>query len=175
MSQASSSSAALPIAYAALRILIVVTWVVGAAIVVLLVAIPHREWILSSLDLAPSPEADRVIRGLRMIAVVGIVSIPLYNVILKKLVAIIETVRAGDPFVAVNAQRLQSMAWAMLALQMLGMGVGAISDAISSPAHPIDVDGSSSIGGWLAVLLTFVLARVFAHGTAMRDELEGTV
>ena len=29
--------------------------------------------------------------------------------------------------------------------------------------------------GWLAVLLTFLLARVFAEGTLMRDDLEGTV
>ena len=29
--------------------------------------------------------------------------------------------------------------------------------------------------GWLAVLLLFVLARVFNHGTRIRDDLEGTV
>ena len=28
---------------------------------------------------------------------------------------------------------------------------------------------------WLAVLLTFVLARVFAEGARMRDDLQGTV
>jgi len=31
-----------------------------------------------------------------------------------------------------------------------------------------------SIDGWLAVLFTFLLARVFAVGTLMRDDLEGT-
>jgi hypothetical protein len=31
-----------------------------------------------------------------------------------------------------------------------------------------------SINGWLAVLLTFLLARVFARGTLMREDLEGT-
>ena len=91
------------------------------------------------------------------------------------LLAIIDTVRAGDPFVAVNAQRLQAIAWAMLALQGLGVMMGAIAKAISTPAHPIDIDAGFSTGGWLAVLLTFVLARVFAHGTAMRDDLQGTV
>ena len=29
--------------------------------------------------------------------------------------------------------------------------------------------------GWLAVIMTFVLARVFAEGTLMREDLEGTV
>jgi hypothetical protein len=33
----------------------------------------------------------------------------------------------------------------------------------------------SRINGWLAVLLTFLLARVFAEGTRMREDLEGTV
>jgi hypothetical protein len=84
-------------------------------------------------------------------------------------------VRAGDPFVAENAQRLQAIAWALLAVQILSMVVGAIGTAISSPAHPIHLDAGFSINGWLAVLLTFLLARVFAEGTLMRDDLEGTV
>ena len=62
MSGPASSSAALPIAYVVLRILIVVNWLGGAAIVVLLVAMPTRQWIMSSLDLSPSAEADRVVR-----------------------------------------------------------------------------------------------------------------
>jgi hypothetical protein len=32
-----------------------------------------------------------------------------------------------------------------------------------------------NLAGWLVTLLVFVLARVFAAGTAMRDELEGTI
>lgn len=35
--------------------------------------------------------------------------------------------------------------------------------------------GAGSIPVWLAVLFTFVLARVFAEGTLMREDLEGTV
>ena len=31
------------------------------------------------------------------------------------------------------------------------------------------------MNGWLAIILTFVLARVFAEGTLMRADLEGTV
>ena len=46
---------------------------------------------------------------------------------------------------------------------------------MSTPAHPVHLDAGFSINGWLAVLLTFVLARVFAQGALMRDELEGTV
>ena len=39
----------------------------------------------------------------------------------------------------------------------------------------LDLDAGFSINGWLAVLLTFLLARVFAEGTLMREDLEGTV
>lgn len=175
MSKPVSSSAALPIAYVVLRILIIVNWVFGAAIVVLLVFMPNRDWIMNSLDLLPSAEAERVVMGLRAVAIIGIALVPLYNVILKRLLAIVETVRAGDPFVAANAQRLQTIAWVLLVLQLVGFVVGAINKFISTPGHPIDLDAGFSLNGWLAVLLTFLLAQVFAHGTRMRDDLEGTV
>ena len=170
-----SSSAALPIANAVLRILIVINWVGGAAILVLLLLMPHKQWIMSSLKLSPSPDADHVILGLRAIAVFGLVAIPLNYLILKRLVAMVETVRAGDPFVAANAVRLQAIAWTLLALQCLSMVIGAIARGINSAEHPIDIDAGFSVNGWLAVLLTFLLARVFAEGTRMRDDLQGTV
>jgi uncharacterized membrane protein len=113
--------------------------------------------------------------GMRAIAVVGLIAIPLNNVVLKRLLAIVETVRAGDPFVAENALRLQAVAWMLLALQLLSLVVGAIARAVSTPAHPLHLQAGFSISGWLAVLLTFLLARVFAEGTLMRDDLEGTV
>ena len=175
MSKPVSPSAALPIAHAALRILIILNWVMGAAILALLVAMPNEQWIMSAFKLAPSPEAERLVMGLRVVAVLGLATIPLNYGILKRLLAMVETVRAGDPFVATNAQRLQAIAWALLALQLLSIVIGAIGKAVSSPAHPVDLDAGFSINGWLAVLLTFLLARVFAAGALMRDDLEGTV
>ena len=169
------SSAALPIAYAFLRILVVVNWLMGAAILALLVAIPNGQWIMSAFKLAPSPEAARLVMGLRAIAVLGLVVMPLNYVVLRRLLAIVDTVRAGDPFVAMNASRLQTIARALLALQLLSLAIGAIGKAISTPAHPLRLDAGFSINGWLAVLLTFLLARVFAEGTLMREDLEGTV
>jgi hypothetical protein len=90
-------------------------------------------------------------------------------------VAMVETVRAGDPFVAANAYRLRAIAWLLLALQLLGLLIAGIASAISTQEHPVDIDAGFSINGWLAVILTFVLARVFAEGTLMREDLEGTV
>jgi len=175
MSRPASSSAALPIAHVMLRTLIVVNWLAGVAIAVLLLAMPTEQWILSSFKIPPSPDADRLILALRTIAVIGLAAIPVNYVVLKRLLAIVETVRAGDPFVAANAHRLQSIARALLALQLLSLVVGAIVRAVSTPAHPLHMDAGFSINGWLTVLFTFLLARVFAEGTLMREDLEGTV
>ena len=168
-------SAALPIAHVVLRTLLVVNWLYGAAIFVLLVVMPNEQWIMSAFKLSPSPEAERLVMGLRAIAVLGLAAVPVNYAVLKRLLAMVETVRAGDPFVAANADRLQSIAWALLALQVLSVIIGAIGKAVSTPAHPVDIDAGFSINGWLAVLLTFLLARVFAEGALMRDDLEATV
>jgi hypothetical protein len=170
-----SQSAALPIAHVVLRILVVLNLVMGVGILALLVALPNERWIMDAFDLAPSADADRLILALRVVAGLGLTAIPLNHLNLKRLLAIVETVRAGDPFVAANAHRLQAIAWTLLVLQVLSMIIGAIGDGVSTPAHPVDLDAGFSVNGWLAVLLIFLLARVFAEGTRMREDLEGTV
>jgi DUF2975 family protein len=175
MPNAISSSAALPITHVLLRILIVVNWLGGAAILVLLLVMPNEQWLMKAFKLSPSLDAERLVMGFRAIAVLGLASIPLNHVILKRLLAIVETVRGGDPFVVANASRLQAIAWALLVLQILSIIIGAIGKAISTPAHPVHLNAGFSINGWLAVLLTFLLARVFAVGALMREDLEGTV
>ena len=174
MSTKISASAALPVTTMVLRILIVLNWV-GAAVIVGLLVLPHREWLLTSFKLSPSPDADQLVMGMRTIAVLGLAVIPVNHAILKRLVSIVRTVQSGDPFVAANASRLQVIAWLLLTLQVISIVIGAIANAISSPAHPVHIDAGFSINGWLAVLLTFLLARVFAEGTVMREDLEGTI
>jgi len=168
-------STALPIAHMLLRILIVLNWLMAAAILALLVVMPNEQWIMSAFKLSPSPDADRLVMGLRVIAVLGLATIPLNYVVLKRLLAIVETVREGDPFVAANAVRLQTIAWTLFTLQLFSLVIGAIAKSVSTPAHPLHLDAGFSINGWLAVLLTFLLARVFAEGTLMREDLKGTV
>jgi hypothetical protein len=175
MSKQTSSIPALPITHVVLRMLIVVNWLSAAAITTLLLVMPTRQWIMTSLALSPSPEAERLIMGLRAVAVIGLAAAPLNYVVLKRLLAIVETVRAGDPFVAANALRLRAIARALLGLQLLSLVVGVIARAVSTRTQPLHLDAGFSISGWLAVLLTFLLARVFAEGTRMRDDLEGTV
>jgi hypothetical protein len=113
--------------------------------------------------------------GLTAIATLGLLAVPLNHLILTRLLRMVETVSSGDPFVAANAYRINAIAWALLGLQLLSMVIGGIGKAIASKDFPIHLDAGFSVNGWLAVILTFVLARVFAEGTLMREDLEGTV
>ena len=174
--QKSSSSTALPIAYVTLQILIVVNWLMAAGILALLiVSIANEPWFMSAFKLSALPRADWMLMGLRAIMVLGFAATPLHYTVLKRLFAIVETVRAGDPFVAANARRLQTIAWVLLTLNLLSIIIGAIGASVSTKDYPLHLNAGFSINGWLSVLLTFVLARVFAEGTLMREDLEGTV
>jgi hypothetical protein len=154
----------------------VLNWLSGAAILTLLIAtIVAEEWTFTALGIRPSSSIRPIIMGLRAVAALGLVAIPLNDAVLRRLRAIVETVRAGDPFVAKNADRLQAIGWALLALEILSLVIGGIGEAISTPSQPVHLDAGFSASGWLAVLLTFVLARVFAEGAVMREDLEGMV
>lgn len=169
-------SAALPIAFVTLRILIVLNWLLGVAILALLtLTIVAEEWTLTALGIVPGSPIRPVLTGLRAVAVIGLVSVPINDLIFRRLRAIVNSVRQGDPFVASNAQRLQAIAWALLALQLISMLIGGIGDAISTPANPVNFEAGFSVSGWLSVLLTFILARIFTEGARMRDDLRGTV
>jgi len=169
-------SSVFPVARVALRIVIVLNWLFGAAILTLLIAtLVAEQWTFTALGISPSSQIRSMIVGLRAIAALGVVAVPLNDAVLRRLLAIVDTVRSGDPFVAANADRLQLIAWSLLALQLLSLVVGGIGKAISTPAHPLHLDAGFSTSGWLAVLLTFILARVFAAGALMREDLEGTV
>ena len=169
-------SSALPVAQVTLRILMILNWVAGASILALLIAtIVAEQWTFTALGVPPSPDVRPLMTGMRAIAVLGLVAIPLNHAVLRRLLAIVETVRAGNAFVAANAARLQAIAWVLLALQLLSLVIGSVGNAISTTAHPLHLDAGFSPSGWLAVILTFVLARVFSEGTLMREDLEGTV
>ena len=87
---------ALPIAHVVLRILIVLNWLMGAAILALLVVMPNQQWIMAAFKIPPSPDADQLVMGLRAVAALGLATIPLNYVVLKRLLAIVGTVREGE-------------------------------------------------------------------------------
>lgn len=169
-------SAVLPMAYVLLKILIVINWLSGLAIFALLTAtIVNEAWTFGALGIDDASGIPQVIMGLRAVAVLGLLAIPINHAILKRLAAMVETVQTGDPFVPANAYRLNSIAWALLGLQLISITIAIIGRAISTSEHPIELDAGFSVSGWLAVLLCFILARVFAEGTLMREDLDGTV
>lgn len=169
-------SAALPIAWITLRILIVLNLVFGACILALLTyTFVNPTWTMKALEVTGLPNAEAVMWGMRAIAALGVAACVLNNSTLKRLLAMVETVRTGDPFVAANAYRLNAVAWLLLFIQLISITIAAIGKLISTPGHEFHLDAGFSTNGWLAVILTFVLARVFAEGTLMREDLEGTV
>jgi len=169
-------STVLPIAYVVLRILIVLNWLYGTAILGLVIfANTNRAWFMKAIDVPQGLDPNPIMMGLTAIATLGLLAVPLNHLILTRLLRMVETVSRGDPFVAANAYRINAIAWALLGLQLLSMVIGGIGKAIASNDFPIHLDAGFSVNGWLAVILTFVLARVFAEGTLMREDLEGTV
>ena len=92
---------------------------------------------------------------------------------------IINSVGAGDPFAPENAVRLSRMGWLVVATYALAIPLGAVATWVAKNIEPdesgvlFDIDGGG--GGLVLVLTLFILARVFRHGAAMREDLEGTV
>lgn len=169
-------SSALPIAYVFLRILIVLNWFFGACVLALLAyTFINEPWTMRALGVAGMSDAQTVMWAMRGIAALGVAAVPLNYMILDRLLKMVETVRAGDPFVAANAYRLHAIAWLLVAMQLISMTIAGIGRVISTPEHEFHLDAGFSLNSWLAIILTFVLARVFAEGTLMREDLEGTV
>jgi hypothetical protein len=158
-----------------LRVLIPVNKLIGVLIFVLLIAsLVASVTVFTALGTKPTSANYMMQMGMRMIMVIGILGIPLTHVVLTRLLAIVETVGVGDAFMIENADRLQTIAWAVLGLQILHLAVGLIIKLVSTGAQ-LDIDWSFSFTPWLAILLLFVLARVFEQGARMREELQGTV
>lgn len=170
-------TAALPIAWVTLRVLIVANILLGAALLgLLLVSYQNPAWLWNGFGAASIAARPGGAAGMRAIIAFGIASVPITAVALGNLSRIVLAVRQRDAFSMANAGRVQTIAWALLALQLLHVAVAAIAAAIATDKAPLKLGGGGSgISGWLAVVLLFVLAGVFREGAAMRDDLEGTV
>jgi hypothetical protein len=159
-----------------LRILTKLNLLMGALIMALLIAsLVADTFVMRALGVPPALSGPMLFIGMRLIMVIGICAVPIVHFILTRLRMIVETVSTGNPFVAANAARLQAIAWALLALELTHYAVGAVAASISSAGLPLDITWGFSLTRWLAVLLLFVLARVFEEGARMREDLEGTV
>ena len=165
------------IARLTLRIFLIANLVFGAAIIVAIVAsFPLAGTITSRLVLkygASLNVADVLLAG-RLMLLLGIVTAAVLHRVLASLLAILATVRDGDAFTVANAARLRSIGWALLIFQILDLVMGAFA-AWFAALHVDIAAWSPGFGGWIAVLLAFVLAGVFERGAEMRDDLATTI
>lgn len=121
----------------------------------------------------PALDADVILPTLRIWVLVGLPMFAAVHILVSRLLAMVDTVRAGEPFVPENAVRLKTIAWCLLGVQLFDLSCGVFAGIISSAGSKID--WSPSLSGWVAVLLLFVLARVFEEGARIRADLEAMV
>jgi len=126
-------------------------------------------------DVFPGRPVDSVLGGLRLILLLTVPIAVAAHIIFTRLSAILRTVEGGDPFLASNGERLRTIGWALLAIQIADLLFGYVSAQVEIAMGQRHFGWSPGVTGWLAVLLVFVLARVFSEGARMRDDLELTV
>jgi hypothetical protein len=159
-----------------LRLLIKLNVVFGVLVSALLVAsLIAGGPVMRALGAIPSPDSGRLIFGMRGIIVIGVLSAPILHLVYSRLLAIVETVKIGDPFVIENAERLRTIAWSIVGLELMHVCVVALANGVTVGTEKVDIGGKLSVAPWLTILLLFVLVRVFDQGARMRDELEATV
>jgi len=129
---------------------------------------------LLSAKYGPAADVPAMLLLLRCLIASVIPSAYIVERLFRALGAIVAAVRDGLPFAPSNADHLRTIGWMLLALQLLDLGFGIVTWW----ATRIGVEVATwqpSVTGWVAVLIAFILVRVFAAGTAMRDDLAGTV
>src|SRR3954453_8628652 len=107
-------------AWIALRALIVLNWMFGTLMLVFLAAtFQAEEWTFRALRVGAVAGHQGMVAGMRGIMAIGILGVPVAYVVLPKLLEIVASVRAGQPFSVENAVRLRTIAWAQLGLEVL--------------------------------------------------------
>lgn len=147
-----------------------VLFVVGAAFVTFVYPQAFRDAATASSIEAP----DAILLWLRVSVVLMVPMIGAVHIICTRLRAIVDSVAAGAAFSSTNANRLHTIAWAVLATQVIDLAWGLVAMQASKASGEY-LGWSFGLTGWLAALMLFVLARVFRDGAAMREEMEGTV
>jgi hypothetical protein len=116
--------------------------------------------------------------GFAGVAIFGaMVALGLMTFFVVRLRQIIDTVGAGDPFVAENATRLTQMGWLALGSQLISVAITLFESTIRAnvPQDSFEIHSEASLTGFGLAIVLFILARVFRKGAQMRAELEGTV
>jgi hypothetical protein len=157
-------------------------FLIVGAIVLALIALVGA----SAFGLLTEPEVAEVVRDLGMpegqIVLVGafallaaLVCVLLLTFAIMLTTRIVESAMEGNPFVAKNADRLMQIGWLLLAIEVSGWFIGPAIIAMVPEKLADGITFDTSVVGLLGVLLIFVLAQIFRHGTELRADLEGTV
>jgi hypothetical protein len=166
--------AVLGVTESVLRGLAVLNVLYGVGLLALLGAsIAAPEFTLLALA-GTQAKSSGALPAMRALIVVGSLAVPVTHAILARLRAMIATVRERDPFIVENASRLNGIAIGFLVLELLRLVVGSIVSRTALAALGMRVP-AFSLTPWVAVLLLFVLARVFEQGARMREDLKGTI
>ena len=164
-----TSTTALGLSRLLLRLLIVLNILGGVLLACAFVASFLFSRVLVDYCAQNGFDAGILIPAIRVWLVLAIPMVAALHIVFRRLLAIVGTVKQGDPFVVENAARLRTIAWCLLAVQVFDLTFGALVRIAA--AADADIDWEFSLNGWLAVLLAFVLAKVFEHGARLRDDL----
>jgi hypothetical protein len=153
------------------------------AMIIIAIALPfvlfNSDQVASSLAESGSTASPTTVMALiaaLMVALIAVIATAFH--FFQLLGRIIDTVSEGEPFIEVNADRLSKMGWIVLIFQLASLPIGAVAAYLTAqmPDHlDVSADIEFSLTGILMAVVLFILARVFRHGAAMRDDLEGTV
>lgn len=166
----------------AARVLVILIQIVLAIVVAgLVIAIPVVFFSQSHVAEILAPDATAGLGGvvmtiatlLAMAAAMAGISFHFFQLLNR----IVSSVGEGDPFNIANADRLTRMGWIAVIIEVIKFPLGGLAVFLSQQieTEKFDLDLGFSLTGILIALLLFILARVFRHGAAMREDLEGTV
>jgi len=107
----------------------------------------------------------------------AIAALALVQFILRALQRVVASASVGDPFIETNAVELVRVAWLLLGVNVIDSLIKPIVYLLGPAAMRAKVHDMVhvSVTGLFAVLLIFVLAKIFRRGSDMRAELAGTI
>lgn len=152
-------------------VLLVAALAIGFALVMITIDPAELAQELARTDSTLAPASFYWVVAFGLVGVLALLAMGV--AFLQTLSRIIATV-AEDPFTPANADRLRTMAWLLLAIQVGATLLAIYSEHVARYAEALSF-GEGSLTGLLAVLVLFILSRVFRQGAALRADLEGTV
>ena len=149
----------------------------GAVLAVVSVVLPFywTEVLAEITTENPGLDPANLLPWLLVVFALGILLMGLIWTIMRRLLAIIDSVEDGNPFMGANALRLKAIGWLMVAVQIIGLPLAVAAGKAADMFGESDTGIDFSLNGILSILLVFILAGIFERGAEMRDELEGTV